>query len=392
MSLKTFSQAEFYYGFNKDTFLSQSSNIGKSNLRVMKNLSVTVYFTEAAEVLFLRLFSPESLIRIIACLLTAALSLIVFFLCRKTLLSKKEPKPHSVNTLIFVTSLFYCLNAGFFGTFFSADRPGIKFIILLCVLQIVFIVPPFQSLFTFTFIPLFFIYFSIYLTEGIFSPINLFYAFVSISIGLVMSWSISKAKIENMLSAEKLRKSNYDLYNENITDSLTGLANRKMTLTMLCDLFNNRNTDAVYLNCICMEINYFREYNSFYGAKAGDKVLVLISEVLSNYCNKKDMSVGRVGGGEFLVLFNDSSCDKGEKAAKQLQKLIEKLNIPNEASPEASNVSVSLGLFTDKTDDYKFFEEIYTLSGRALYRAKEDSVNRLWKYIPEINGFLPVEQ
>ncbi|OQA49327.1 MAG: putative diguanylate cyclase YcdT [Firmicutes bacterium ADurb.Bin300] len=392
MSLKTFSQAELYYGFNKDTFFSQRSNIGESNLRVLKNLSVTVYFTEAAEVLFLRFFSPESLIRIVACLLTAALSLLVFFLCRKTLLSKKSLKSRSVNVLIFFTSLFYCLNAGFFGTFFSADRPGVKFIILLCVLQIIFIVPPFQSLLTFAFIPFFFIYFSIYLNEGNFSAINLFYTFVSISIGLVMSWSISKIKIENMISAEKLRKSNYDLYNENVTDSLTGLANRKMTLNTLYELFNNRNADAAYLNCICMEIDYFREYNRFYGTKSGDKVLILMCDALSNYCKKNGITVGRVGGGEFLILFNDSSPDKGEKAAKELQSLVRELNIPNEASPISSEVSVSLGLFTDKTDGYKFFEEIYTLSGRALYRAKENGGNKVWKYIPEINGFSPAEQ
>lgn len=392
MKLKGFSQTELYYGLNKETFSSQRDNIGKSNLRVLKNLSATIYFTEAAEALFLRLLMPEALIRIGASLAAAALSLLVFFLCKKALLSKKPLRHYSVNILVFFTSLFYYLLAAFTGTFFSLGSPAVKFILLLCVLQIIFIVPPFQNLLTIAVASSVFIGCGIYAKNSDLAAVDAFNVFLSAVVGAVMSWSVSKIKIENMISSEKLKKSNYDLYHETITDSLTGLANRKMTLNTLCELFADKDTAGDYLCCISIDIDCFREYNRFYGAPAGDMVLVLIGGAFGAYCEANNMRLGRVGGAEFMVLFKDASPDKCVGAARALQKEAEKLDIPNEVSAVSDKVTVSLGLFADKTEGYNLFEEVYTLSGRALYRAKEDGGNRVWRYIPEINGFSPVEK
>lgn len=392
MNLKSISQTELYYGFNKETFSSQRDNIGKSNLRVLNNLSATIYFTEAAEALFLRFLSPEALIRISTSLATAALSLLVFFLCKRALLSKKPLRPHSVNILVFFTSLFYYLSAAFTGTFFSTGSPAVKFILLLCVLQIVFIVPPVQNLFTIAVASSVFIGCGINAKDGDPAAVDAFNVFISAIIGAVMSWSVSRIKIENMISSDKLKKSNYDLYHETITDSLTGLSNRKMTLNTLCELFGDKDTADDYLCCISIDIDCFREYNRLYGAPAGDMVLVLTGGAFGDYCKANNMRLGRVGGAEFMVLFKDSSPDKCVGAAQALRKAVEELDIPNEVSTVSDKVTVSLGLFADKTEGYNLFEEVYTLSGRALYRAKEDGGNRVWRYIPEINGFSPVEK
>lgn len=392
VGFKILSQTGIYYGFNKETFSSQRSNISKSNLRVLKNLSATIYFTEAAEAMFLRFLSPESLTRAVVCLFTAAVSLFVFFICKRSLSSKSKSKSRTVNTLVFFTSLYYYLTAALFDTLLSSNGLAVKFIILLCVLQIIFIVSPIQNLFTIAIASTVFIFCDIGSNNGDLAAINAFNVLLSIIIGIVMSWSISKIKIENMISSDKLKKSNYDLYHENITDSLTGLGNRKMTLNALNELFADDATSTDYLNCISIDIDCFKEYNRFYGSPAGDMVLILIGRALNDYCKENAMSVGRVGGGEFMVLFKDKSPDKCAVVSEELRKSVENLEIPNEVSTASSRVTVSLGLFTDKLDGYRLSEEIYTLSGRALYRAKEDGGNRAWKYIPEINSFSPLEQ
>lgn len=386
MAFKSFSQSELYYGFNKKTFASQANGIGISNLRVLKNLSVAIYFTAAVEAIILRVLSSSFSLKVTINLITAAVSLFVFFLCRKTIDTKTLSKPRTVNLLIFFTSLFYYLVAAYSDTLISPNNLAVKFIFMICIIQIVFIVPPPQNLFTTILSSAIFIAMSVYAKNSDLFAFDILSLFVSVALGAVMSFSISKIKIENLIFADKLKKSNYDLYHENITDSLTGLSNRKMTLDTLSELFDDKYT-LTYLNCISLNIDFFREYNRYYGASSGDKLLVLLSGALNDYCQKKAFHIGRVGGGEFMVLFKSDSPNECEAVSADICKTVEELAIPNNCSAVSAVVTVSIGVFSDKTESYNSFYEIHTLSERALYRAKEDGGNKVWKYIPEINGF-----
>lgn len=385
MAFKSFSQSELYYGFNKETYASQARGIGISNLRVLKNLSVAIYFTAAIEAILLRILSASFSPQIVISLITAAISLFVFFLCRKTINTEIMSKPRNVNLLIFFTSLFYYLSASY-SALILPNYLAVKFIFMICVIQIVFIVPPLQNLFTTALASSVFIAMSVYAKQSGLFALDIINLFISVVIGAAMSFSVSKIKIENMILSDKLKKSNYDLYHENITDSLTGLSNRKMTLDTLSELFDDKDP-STYLSCISLNIDFFREYNRYYGASSGDRLLVLISGALNDYCQKKEYHIGRVGGGEFMVLLKSKNPNECETVSSDICDVIKELAIPNNCSTVSSVVTMSIGIFSDKTESYNSFFEIHTLSERALYRAKEDGGNKVWKYVPEINGF-----
>ncbi len=391
MAFKNLLQSYFYYGFNKESFTSQSNGISISNLRVLKNLSVAIYFTAAVEAIILSILSKALSLSGVLSLITAAVSLLIFFLCKKTIETKILSKPSIVNLLIFFTSIFYYLVAAYSDTFISANLLAVKFIFMVCVIQIVFIVPPLQNVFTIVFASSAFIAMTTYAKNSRLFILDVLALFISVVIGAVMSFSVSKIKIENLILADKLKKSNYDLYHENITDSLTGLSNRKMTLDVLSELFDDKDHLAP-LSCISFNIDFFREYNRYYGASSGDRLLVLLSKSLSDYCEKKDFHIGRVGGGEFMVLFKNENLNECDVVAFDICKVIKELAVPNNCSAVSDFVTVSVGVFSDKAESYNSFYEIHTLSERALYRAKEDGGDKVWKYIPEINKFAPIKQ
>jgi diguanylate cyclase (GGDEF)-like protein len=105
-----------------------------------------------------------------------------------------------------------------------------------------------------------------------------------------------------------------DLTHLALTDSLTGLANRRgleqaAALTMACH-------PGVALELVYMDLDGFKQVNDRLGHAEGDRALVAVADVLRATFRAADV-VGRVGGDEFLVLVAPGS-DAGV-AARRLQ-------------------------------------------------------------------------
>ena len=54
---------------------------------------------------------------------------------------------------------------------------------------------------------------------------------------------------------------------------------------------------------IFIDVNNFKEINDRFGHETGDRVLIIIGQMLQRICRKNDLSA-RFGGDEFVILAN----------------------------------------------------------------------------------------
>ncbi|MBI3696820.1 MAG: diguanylate cyclase [Acidobacteria bacterium] len=87
----------------------------------------------------------------------------------------------------------------------------------------------------------------------------------------------------------------------NTHDFMTGLWNREAILGMLRQKLGRDRHDAAPVGVILVDLDHFKQINATYGAAAGDAVLREAARRVRS-CVRLYDSVGRYGGGEFLIV------------------------------------------------------------------------------------------
>ncbi|MDR2837435.1 MAG: EAL domain-containing protein [Azonexus sp.] len=105
-------------------------------------------------------------------------------------------------------------------------------------------------------------------------------------------------------------------------DSLTGLANRP---ALLASLENSLATPGAVTGLLYIDLDGFKVINDAQGHSAGDELLKLVADRLREACNLANMTLGRIGGDEFVVLLHDTHIDQLTTIADTL---IARLSVP----------------------------------------------------------------
>lgn len=154
------------------------------------------------------------------------------------------------------------------------------------------------------------------------------------------------------------------------TDVLTGLPNRRYILEILDERLGEYKHKGSSLCIALIDIDWFKSINDRYGHEVGDAVLQHFSSVCRERLSP-DISVGRTGGEEFLVLLPSVSL---EAAVQTLDDL--KTDFPPVRSDEgtvALPYTFSAGLTEALLQDNR--NAILQRADRALYAAKADGRN-----------------
>lgn len=183
---------------------------------------------------------------------------------------------------------------------------------------------------------------------------------------------------ENRKLEEKLQQSSQELTNmredmqslkqETMTDSLTGIPNRKAFDLEL----RSRAKEAVHknlpLSMIMIDIDHFKTFNDTYGHAVGDQVLRLVSRTLSEGLKPTEL-LARYGGEEFTVLVPSMRMKDAEKLAEKLRQRIATKDIVNMTKNEKlGNLSISLGVA--QLHPGESLSQFIERSDHALYKAK----------------------
>lgn len=185
----------------------------------------------------------------------------------------------------------------------------------------------------------------------------------------------SEQQIKDLVNQLEIEKNTAQI--NSITDSLTGLANRRYFDIMISSEFFRLKRSGETLSLIMIDVDYFKNFNDNYGHVAGDECLIQIASVLKTIVGRSSDLVARFGGEEFVVILPETETDGAKIIAEKIRKDIESLEIAHAASDTSDFVTVSLGVVSAKTINLNSPNEIIELADKALYHAKNVGRNKI---------------
>lgn len=162
-----------------------------------------------------------------------------------------------------------------------------------------------------------------------------------------------------------------------ITDSLTGLYNRRYFDDIFARFINTAKRNNDYLCFYMIDVDYFKPYNDTYGHQAGDNVLMMVAKTIQSSLKRSDDYCFRLGGEEFGILIRVTDktiiCDFGE----QLCAMVEALKIPHSHNKVSEFVTISIGQYCDQGLNIINDAELYKNTDDLLYKAKQAGRNQV---------------
>lgn len=166
------------------------------------------------------------------------------------------------------------------------------------------------------------------------------------------------------------------------TDPLTHIANRREFDRHLQKQWRLMKRLGKPVSLIMCDVDYFKNYNDFYGHPAGDQCLIQIAGILQRCVNRAYDLASRYGGEEFALILPATDLEKALLLAETIRNEIEALNIPHEKSKIRPFVTLSMGVAclvpARQTDEATLVE----MADKALYRAKESGRGR-WETLQD---------
>jgi diguanylate cyclase len=215
--------------------------------------------------------------------------------------------------------------------------------------------------------------------KGELAPIDL----KEIVAGLMAATEEMSAKnraLENELnsSAERvshLQKNLEQLRVEVLTDSLTGIGNRKLFDLSILNRANEATARGSELCLLMLDIDHFKRFNDSYGHRVGDKVLKVVANRLKAAARPGDLPV-RYGGEEFAMILPAMPLEAATIRANQIREELANQYLRNKATGDNfGKITVSIGVAQFRPQE--MLEEFIRRADAALYRAKGAGRNQV---------------
>jgi len=163
-----------------------------------------------------------------------------------------------------------------------------------------------------------------------------------------------------------------------ITDSLTGIFNRRHLLELASHEFERARRFSRPLTLAIWDIDHFKMVNDTFGHLVGDQVLRMVAERCHKNLREADL-LGRYGGEEFVAILTEANSTLGREICERLRAAVE--SPPYTVEDHAVKVSISVGLAD--IIDCPNLEVLLGRADQALLRAKQKGRNRVeaWEEI-----------
>ena len=175
---------------------------------------------------------------------------------------------------------------------------------------------------------------------------------------------------------EQLRNSVKASIEMAITDSLTGLYNRRYLETHLTHMIDHYVNRGKVLSVLAVDVDYFKAINDTHGHDAGDKVLQELAQRLRDHTRSIDLCC-RIGGEEFIVVLPNTDSMTAEKIGERLRRAIAaKSFIIGTPSPVPVTISAGIATLSGLDDS---LDKLMKRADSAMYQAKREGRNRIVK-------------
>lgn len=170
-----------------------------------------------------------------------------------------------------------------------------------------------------------------------------------------------------------LTEKNKELQVLSITDSLTGLYNRKHFMEVLASEVARARRNKHPFAVMMIDMDYFKKYNDTHGHQVGDALLKKIGVIFTESLRNVDYA-SRYGGDEFIVLLPEVEKEKAFEVAERIRGLVAAETLSSDTDRVTVTVSIGVAAFPEHGDTP---EAIIARADGALYHAKQNGRNRV---------------
>ncbi len=182
-----------------------------------------------------------------------------------------------------------------------------------------------------------------------------------------------------------LRKSEEELRLLAITDSLTGLYNRRHFNKLAEDEIGRALRYQRPLSVMMFDIDFFKRVNDTFGHTNGDMVLKMVAKTTKEMLRATDISA-RYGGEEFVVLLPETPVAQAAVLTERLRRQIEITPVQVEKCQITVTASFGVSDYLGKTNAKpleRVLSEFVDSADQSLYASKNAGRNRVTAFDPD---------
>ena len=181
---------------------------------------------------------------------------------------------------------------------------------------------------------------------------------------VVIAAGIFAALIDRQTRSEAIR----DLAQMALNDGLTQLPNRTGLRKVLASLLSEAKATGARVGLCTIDLDRFKDINDLHGHKAGDDVLVILSQRLKAALGDGQV-LGRPGGDEFVALTPFTDREQLSAFAERIDALI---RAPILIGQSEARLGAGIGIAV-YPDDAQDAETLANNASLAMYRAKSEA-------------------
>ncbi|HSM72731.1 MAG TPA: diguanylate cyclase [Anaerolineales bacterium] len=169
----------------------------------------------------------------------------------------------------------------------------------------------------------------------------------------------------------ELENANERLNNLSLTDTLTGLNNRRGFIILATSLLKFARRVKYSVSLLYIDLDSLKYTNNTFGHAAGDAIIVQFANILTDTFRDSDI-IGRLGGDEFVVLLVDATENDLDSMQTRLKNNVDTYNLQ---SGLQSKISFSLGIIRAQPESAITMEELLSQADKAMYEHKRQRKN-----------------
>jgi diguanylate cyclase (GGDEF)-like protein len=192
--------------------------------------------------------------------------------------------------------------------------------------------------------------------------------------GAAFVWMTIKLSLQTAVDIRRVTL----LEQENITDPLMGIYNRRFLDRRLSEEFQKSKRYNLPLTILLIDIDHFKRINDSFGHLVGDRVLHFWGDLILGIVRATDL-VARYGGEEILVIAPSTSLSAAEILAERIRTTIESHELILSSEPhirQSIRITVSIGV-AGVNPKVENVENLLKKADEALYLAKHEGRNRV---------------